>query len=644
MGSGRPAAIGRGRFRRFPGVSGLLTGSALVLAAACTTLVAPDESRLQPPPDTGPVWCEDPVGEITVLFPRPNSGVLGIVPIWVDVEDCSGIERAWIEFYEGASGDRVIREEPLVASGARFVAFWDTATWSGGAPTIVAVARPVRPTVPDLRSPRVTLRVFRFEPPMSATGDTSPGGWSFVDFDDDGDPDLIWGGSIFRNEGRWPYVDVTVGAFEAFCSVVPNACADGRPVVAGGWAWPSPTVADLTGDGILDVVVSGESPAIPPTLIEGELGDVAGSRFWRAKASRVLLDDWRAGPVATLAADFNLDGWLDLLVTQTCQHTASIGCTVPVSAVLLMGGNGETWPPLHSVNATGLEDSWWDHGATAGDFLGDDGYPDVVVTRMLGAPSRAYRNRGAEAGRRFERAPGDPAMPSTSPAQLVDYDRDGDLDVAFPRPHMYVESALWRNDGGILVDVTGVTGYPGGFLVDVNNDAYPDAGAVLGTPDGSFVQTGINALGIPFDVGWLGVPTANPAIDFVRGLEDVSQSTLSATGRIAVSVRVPFVLPYNRYGIGTRIELVPIGDDFDHPTTEGGRRTVAEIAQFSSGTALGFHVQFGVDTAPEGYRIRFRLPTPDLRTAICGDSGIIPSNSVVVLRDHGGELTCDVRR
>jgi hypothetical protein len=637
----RPASTA-GRVARRTAHIGRASGSAALLAVvgACSVWVNPDESRLEPR-DAGPEHCTDDALLPTVVFPRPNSGVLGVLPVWVQATDyCSGIDSVSVQLFGDDSAAPIEQMPASPVRGERYTAFWDTATWTSGKPDLEAVARPRgHPTVPDQSSGRVPVSIFRFVPSMPSTGATAPMGWAFVDFDRDGDPDLLWGGSLFRNDDGWPYEDVTAVALAAYCELPEAACTDGHHP-----AWERPTVADLTGDGCMDILGANGGRDQTLWLVEGDCSAVGAGGFWRAGATVPLIDTSPNGPLDLLVADFDLDGWLDVLVTRRCEYTSPLtDCTVYTQDLLVMGVDGRSWEPHGSPADTGLQLSLWDEGAVAGDFLGDDGFPDVIVTRNLGGTSIAYRNRGEAAPPRFERADEVSSLPSNYPAQLADYDRDGDLDIVFPASQAYVRPSLWRNESAAatFVDVSGATGYAGGILADINNDGFLDAGASLGTPDGLFVQTGVSAFGIPFDVDRGRTPIPNPALDFVQGTgsDDVSRSTLTFTGRIVVRVDLQATLPHNRFGIGARIEIAKTGaDDFDRASAGPWGRSTAEIGPLWSGAVDGFEAQFGVDGGAE-YMLRFRLPTPELPTVVC--AGPVQSNTIVTLLDTGGSFQLD---
>jgi hypothetical protein len=248
-----------------------------------------------------------------------------------------------------------------------------------------------------------------------------------------------------------------------------------------------------------------------------------------------------------------------------------------------------------------------------------------------------YRNRGTEEGSRFVLVEGPYHLPSAFPVQLADVDRNGDLDLAFPTTAYGTLSALWRNDSdGLFTDITGSTGYVGGMLADINNDRFLDAGAMLGSPDGRFVQTGVLAGGIPLDIE---PDPANPALDLVwgTGAETIARSDLIGTGRIVARVRLPTFLPGNRWGIGTRVRVVAEGDDPENPAPNGWGRSTAEIGSAWGSASMGFEAQFGTDRAAT-YDVYFRLPTLEPTVVIC--RGVRGVSVVTVGEDADGRPVC----
>ncbi|HYC72445.1 MAG TPA: FG-GAP-like repeat-containing protein [Opitutaceae bacterium] len=226
------------------------------------------------------------------------------------------------------------------------------------------------------------------------------------DFDGDGRPDLyvvskLEGGRLFRNLGGWRFEDVTA-----------RSGTGGRPGVwMQGAAW-----ADVDNDGRLDLYVCRFRAA---NLLFMNNGD---GTFREEAAGRGLAMVDASGMGAF--ADFDRDGWLDVLVQTNLLDAAAHPQGRP-SRLFRNKGDGTfadvTAPAGIEGDAQGHAALWWDHD--------EDGWPDLYLANDFAAPDRLYRNNGDGT---FTDVIGRvvPHMPySAMGADLGDADNDGRFDV-----------------------------------------------------------------------------------------------------------------------------------------------------------------------------------------------------------------------
>jgi len=124
-----------------------------------------------------------------------------------------------------------------------------------------------------------------------------------------------------------------------------------------------------------------------------------------------------------VAADFNLDGHVDLVVIDgsTLERVAAGEPGLPPR--LFLGRGDATFAP--APDNWGLTAGRWGMGGTAADFNGD-GYPDLVVTEW--GTDRIFLNEGG-AGFREVAESGLVGRRWGTSAAALDFDRDGKLDL-----------------------------------------------------------------------------------------------------------------------------------------------------------------------------------------------------------------------
>ncbi len=233
-------------------------------------------------------------------------------------------------------------------------------------------------------------------------------------------------------------------AVEAFDSTV-VATTEPAPehrFLGGGLA-----IADLDGDGVLDLVLPG------PATLTLLLGNGDGT-FRPAPFDAVPARDY-ADAVGASAADYDGDGALDLFVSR-----------YPSENVLLHNRGDGAFDDV--TKASGLALSFHSHSAAWGDYDRDGwldlvvagrGEPrlegDLAVVDTPGDPTRLYRNRGD--GTFEDRTADLPAAATdgyTFVASFVDLDADGRLDLYFANDYPGWQTGLvvWNRALGWVAD------------------------------------------------------------------------------------------------------------------------------------------------------------------------------------------------
>jgi len=253
---------------------------------------------------------------------------------------------------------------------------------------------------------------------VSVSGVSRQPAW--VDYDGDGDLDLFLAfrdqaNRLFRNDGR-TFSDVTQAA----------GLGDARKTVGALW-W------DFDRDGDLDMFVANQ---------EGDANGLFrndGGRFTDVASDMGVSAAGRAadlGGVGPSLGDFDLDGDFDLFV-------ANYG-----PSALYRQGPDRRFTDV--ARATGI--TFEGHATTSavGDIDGDS-RPDLYLGAFL-APEPHYRdwlylNRASTDGMQFvEALPADLRTHDASHGvQLVDFDRDGRLDLSLTNNDASGEHALLRN-------------------------------------------------------------------------------------------------------------------------------------------------------------------------------------------------------
>ncbi len=258
---------------------------------------------------------------------------------------------------------------------------------------------------------------------------------------------------------------------------------------------------DLDGDGDPDVILMGAA--------DGRVGimenDGTGNFVDRSKGSGIPL---LMQGSAFAAGDFDGDGWPDLYFTQFGEPN------------VLMKNLGNFQFSEVSVTA-GVGDSGAGKGACFGDY-DNDGWLDLYVCNyqdIIPGPSditnRLFHNLGDGTFADVSAAQGVDDEGEGFQPVWSDYDRDGDVDLYLSNDNRYLPvraNRLWRNDGGVLVDVSAASGAGvalfsmGMACGDFDGNGRPDfyctnipGGGGMNNPlllnqaDGTFVESSVSA-------------------------------------------------------------------------------------------------------------------------------------------------------
>ncbi len=258
-----------------------------------------------------------------------------------------------------------------------------------------------------------------FKDVTAASGIKTPGvkAITFVDYDHDGDLDLIATKSYFfpspavvwRNNGNGTFTEMTEATGFA-----------GHDSLGG-------TIStDYNNDRAIDVVLTGrESPVIFENPREGKFPE---RRPWASQMPA------RTNGLAVL--DFNHDGWMDIVFT----HGGAPG----ISLWQNKQGKGFERVPLPTVN-------WiWAYGVTAIDY-DNDGWVDIAAVGMPkdgGGEVRLFRNLGPDGWKDVTTDVGLDKIKLIDPRTIIagDYDNDGAVDLLITQTRG--PAVLLRNEGG----------------------------------------------------------------------------------------------------------------------------------------------------------------------------------------------------
>jgi Tfp pilus assembly protein PilF len=246
----------------------------------------------------------------------------------------------------------------------------------------------------------------------------NPAGLTFVDFDHDGDVDLLITGApgsgsgsnvLWRNNGNQTFTEWTTAT-----------------ALGGKGHTTSAILSDLNNDRAVDIAVAGDDGVT--LFMNPREGNFAAAPLYPKDSNLPVA-------VGVTVLDFNKDGWMDLAVT----HAGSPGVT------LWKNLDGKSFTRVDLPTA-GVKRAW---GVTPID-LDNDGWIDLaaIVETAGGVEARVLRNKGDGT---FEDVTGKVGLgkplPSTA-RSLVAFDADGDGDADLLVSTLDGPPLLLRNDGG----------------------------------------------------------------------------------------------------------------------------------------------------------------------------------------------------
>jgi tetratricopeptide (TPR) repeat protein len=263
-----------------------------------------------------------------------------------------------------------------------------------------------------------------------------PTGITFVDYDHDGDLDLLLTGEtlnpggapsvLWRNNGNKTFSDWT------------------EPAGLGGSGKTASTIlTDFNNDRAVDLVVTGDGPA-PLIYVNPREGKYPTQPVYEDKSLPATLG------IAVL--DFNKDGWMDIAVT----HAGAPGLTL--------------WRNVEGPNHTGrrfnrvdlpLDGALRGWGVTPVD-IDNDGWIDLaaIVETKAGPQVRVLRNRGDGTFEDVSHALGLDNVKLTAPRGLIAADVDGDgapdlIVTQLNAPPVFLRNVGANKNHFVRLDLTG---------------------------------------------------------------------------------------------------------------------------------------------------------------------------------------------
>ena len=251
-----------------------------------------------------------------------------------------------------------------------------------------------------------------------------PTGITFVDYDHDGDLDILITGSplkpgnsanvLWRNNGDGTFTDQTE-----------------TTALGGSGKTAAAILTDFNNDRAVDLAVTGDSGA-PQIYVNPREG--------KYPVQKVYENNALPATTGITVLDYNKDGWMDLLFS----HAAAPGLTLWRN--VLNADHVSRRFERVELPLRGALRGW---GVTPID-IDNDGWIDLaaIIETPNGAQVRVFRNRGNGSFEDVSRALGLDTLPLHNPRGLIEADLDGDGAPDLIVTQQDVPPVLLRNDGG----------------------------------------------------------------------------------------------------------------------------------------------------------------------------------------------------
>ena len=410
-------------------------------------------------------------------------------------------------------------------------------------------------------------------------------GVAIGDYDNDGYEDIFVGGvyhnTLYHNNGDGTFTDVTAKAG------LDKPDPEYGPLWSVGGAW-----VDVNNDGLLDLFVINylkwDGTHEPVCPVDGHR-DYCHPKMYKPTPSQLFLNNGdgtfrdasaeyglRAHPgkgMAGVVADFDLDGWMDIFVTND-----------KLFNWFFRNKGGKRFEEIgFDADVALREDGVFISGMGA-DFrdLDNDGYPDLCLVALDNETFPIYRNTGKGGFVEVTESSGmtreSLSMGGYSPT-IADFDNDGWKDIFVTRGH--VQSLMSANritvaqPNTVFRNVTATNKGQMKFTAltaEAGLTSFPPSrhrGSAIGDLNGDgLVDVVVSALSAPAEIWMNHSPGAN------YWLELKLQGAKS-----------------NRDGIGARIKLVSkSGTQYDHMSTAAG---------YASSSAGPIHFGLGKDSSAD---------------------------------------------